>query len=115
MILELTCSQAPSRPTRFRLPLPRFLCVGLALTRTPALDLSTSKNAKMILEVSYASEVGKKARPSPQLVPTPHHNNLPTRRLTDEAVFALPAGFTLNLERFAAKGARTLRLHGPKA
>jgi hypothetical protein len=41
-----------------------------------------------------------------------HLHNLPTRRLTDKAVFALPAAFTLNLEHFAAKRARTLRLHG---
>jgi hypothetical protein len=58
--------------------------------------------------------VGKETRPPPQLRTSlmRHLHNLPTRRLTDKAVFALPAAFTLNLEHFAAKRARTLRLHG---
>jgi hypothetical protein len=111
--LELTCSQAPSRPTRFRLPLPRFLCVGLALTRTPAIDLSTPKKRQNDLGGELC-RVGKETRPPPQLRTSlmRHLHNLPTRRLTDKAVFALPAAFTLNLEHFAAKRARTLRLHG---
>jgi hypothetical protein len=50
---ELTGNPSSSEPTRFRLPL-RFLLVGSEVDRHLSADLSTSKKAKMILEVSHA-------------------------------------------------------------
>jgi hypothetical protein len=50
---ELTGNPSSSEPTRFRLPL-RFLLVGSEVDRHLSADLSTSKKAKMILDVSHA-------------------------------------------------------------